>query len=214
MEHAIVPPMGEPRRRATYDDLIAVPEHLIAEIIDGELITSPRPAPPHALACSGISSVLFDRFNGPPGGGGAAPGGWWILFEPELHFGDDVLVPDLAGWRRDRMPTLPDIAYFTLAPDWVCEVISPGSGRLDRIRKMPIYARERVRHLWLVDPIARTVEVYRLDGDRWVVEPPPASDAPERITPFAAVEVDPRRWWRGRGADEEAPGPPNRSTPP
>ena len=194
MDHAIVPPMGEPRRRATYDDLIAVPEHLIAEIIDGELITSPRPAPPHALACSGISSVLFDRFNGPPGDGDPAPGGWWILDEPELHFGDDVLVPDLAGWRRDRMPTLPDIAYFTLAPDWVCEVISPGSGRLDRIRKMPIYARERVRHLWLVDPSACTVEVYRLDGDRWVVEPPPASDAPERITPFAAVEVDPRRW--------------------
>jgi Uma2 family endonuclease len=150
MERAIVPDVGDARRRATYDDLIAVPEHLIAEIIDGELITSPRPAPPHALACSGILSVLFDRFNGPPGGGESSPGGWWILYEPELHFGDDVLVPDLAGWRRDRMPDLPEIAYFTLAPDWVCEVISPSSGRLDRVRQMPIYARERVEHVWLV----------------------------------------------------------------
>src|SRR5215475_12407465 len=141
MEHAIVGAMEGARRRATYADLIAVPEHLIAEIIDGELITGPRPAPPHALACSAIGSVLFDRFNGPPGGA-PGPGGWWILYEPELHFGDDVLVPDLAGWRRERMPALPDLAYFELAPDWACEVVSPHSGRLDRVRKMPIYARE------------------------------------------------------------------------
>jgi Uma2 family endonuclease len=128
-----------------------------------------------------------------------------------VHFGDDVLVPDLAGWRRDRMPELPDITYFTLAPDWVCEVISPSSGRLDRVRKMPIYARERVEQLWLVDPIACTVEVYRLDGGRWVVEPSPAGDAPARIAPFAAVEVDPKRWWRrGRGSTEAEPGPPNK----
>jgi len=195
MDHAIVDSMGEARRRATYDDLIAVPEHLVAEIIDGELITSPRPAPPRALACSGIGSVLFDRFNGPPGGGALAPGGWWILYEPELHFRDDVLVPDLAGWRRERMPQLPETAYFTLAPDWLCEVISPSSGRLDRVKKMPVYAREGVGHVWLVDPIARTVEVYRLDGDRWVVEPAPAGDVPVRVAPFAEVEIDPRRWW-------------------
>ncbi len=195
MEHAIGRGMGEPRRRATYDDLIAVPDHLVAEIIDGELITSPRPAPPHTLALSAIGSVLFDRFNGPPGGGAASPGGWWILDEPELHFGEDVLVPDLAGWRRERMPRLPDIAYFTVAPDWVCEVISPRSGRLDRMRKMPIYAREGVAHLWLVDPIARTVEVYRLEGGRWIVEPAAVGETPAHIAPFAAVEVDPRRWW-------------------
>src|SRR5262245_23509945 len=128
MEDAIVGAM-EGARRATYADLVAVPEHLIAEIIDGELITSPRPAPPHLLACSAIGSVLFDRFNGPAGGTTTAPGGWWILDEPELHFGDDVLVPDLAGWRRERMPALPDLAYFALAPDWACEVVSPHSGR-------------------------------------------------------------------------------------
>ena len=99
----MVPSVTAPRRRATYADLLEVPEHLVAEIIDGELLTSPRPASPHALAASAIGSALFDRFNGPPGGADR-PGGWWILFEPELHLGEDVLVPDHAGWRRERMP--------------------------------------------------------------------------------------------------------------
>jgi Uma2 family endonuclease len=193
MEHAIDPTMDGARRRATYDDLLAVPDTLVAEIIDGELFTSPRPAPPHALATSAIGSVLFDRFNGPPGGGAAEPGGWWILDEPELHLGDDVLVPDIAGWRRERMPALPGEAYFTLTPDWVCEVISPSSGRLDRVKKMPVYAREGVSRLWLVDPIARTLEVYRLEGARWVVATPDAGET--RIEPFERIEIDRRRWW-------------------
>ena len=139
----MVPSVTAPRRRATYADLLEVPEHLVAEIIDGELLTSPRPASPHALAASAIGSALFDRFNGPPGGADR-PGGWWILFEPELHLGEDVLVPDHAGWRRERMPALPDVVGFTLAPDWVCEVISPSTARIDRGRKLRVYAREQV----------------------------------------------------------------------
>lgn len=107
--------MGAPRRKATYDDLRKVPEFLVAEIIDGELFTSPRPASPHALAAMGIGSVIFDRVNRPPGGDDA-PGGWWILLEPELHFGDDVLVPDIAGWR---MPRFVKTAAFNDPPDWV-----------------------------------------------------------------------------------------------
>src|SRR5438874_7683502 len=106
--HGMVPSVTAPRRRATYADLLEVPEHLVAEIVDGELYTSPRPASPHALAASAIGSTLFERFHGPPGSDDAA-GGWWILFEPELHFGDDVLVPDLAGWRRARMPRLENV---------------------------------------------------------------------------------------------------------
>src|SRR5437867_3814671 len=144
--HGMVPSVTAPRRRATYADLLEVPEHLVAEIIDGELLTSPRPASPHALAASAIGSALVDRFNGPPGGADA-PGGWWILDEPELHLGDDVVVPDLAGWRRERMPVLPDVVGFTLAPDWVCEVISPSTARIDRGRKLRVYAREQVAHL-------------------------------------------------------------------
>src|SRR5207249_2269272 len=98
-------------------------------------------------------------------GGADRPGGWWILFEPELHLGENVLVPDHAGWRRERMPLLPDVAAFTLAPDWVCEVISPSTAHIDRGRKLRAYAREQVAHLWFVDPLARTIEVYRLERE-------------------------------------------------
>jgi Uma2 family endonuclease len=191
MDHGSVTTVA--RRRATYADLCEVPDHLIAEIIDGELVTSPRPAPAHALAASAIGSVLFDRFNDPPGG--ARPGGWWILYEPELHLGDDVLVPDLAAWRRERMSRLPDEAYFTIAPDWVCEVISPSSGRLDRVRKMPIYAREGVGHLWLVDPLARTLEVYRASESAWAVAGTFSDADVLTVLPFDAASIEMRRWW-------------------
>jgi len=142
------------KRRATYEDLLRVPDHRVAEIVDGDLHVSPQPASRHTLASSGLGSGLWAPFHQGRGG----PGGWWILFEPELHLGQDVLVPDLAGWRRERMPEFPDTAAFTLAPDWVCEVVSPGTERLDRAKKMPVYAREQVSHLWLVNPIARTLE--------------------------------------------------------
>ncbi len=118
----------KPKRTATYEDLMKVPYTMVAEIVDGELITNPRPAAPHAYAGIAMASALFDRFSGPPGAP-PAPGGWWILYEPELHLGDDVLVPDLTGWRRERMPTMGDVAAFTLAPDWVCEIISPSTAR-------------------------------------------------------------------------------------
>ena len=127
--------MNPAQRRATYDDLLKVPDILVAEILDGELFTSPRPASPHAQASSVLRGVLdpFARRIGGPGG----PGGWWLLFEPELHLGADILVPDLAGWRRERMPVLQHVAYFELAPDWVCEVVSPATARVDRVRKVP-----------------------------------------------------------------------------
>jgi len=122
--------------------------------------------------------------------------GWWILYEPELHLGDDVLVPDLAGWRRERMPTMGDVAAFTLAPDWVCEIISPSTARIDRSRKMRINAREAVAHLWMVDPLTQTIEIYRRDGAHWLVAATYAGNTPLRAEPFAAVELDVARWWR------------------
>ena len=194
-------PMDRAKRRATYDDLMQVPDHLVAEIIDGELVTSPRPASPHAFAASALGQDLgpFSRRPGAPGG----PGGWWILFEPELHFGDDVLVPDLAGWRHERMPRVPNVPFFTLPPDWTCEVVSPGTSRIDRTRKMAIYGREGIGHLWLVDPLARTLEIYRLDGGRWIVATTLGGAACVRAEPFDALEVDLAHWWR----DEPPPGP-------
>lgn len=181
-------------RRATFEDLEGVPENLVGEILDGELVVSPRPAPPHARAATAIGSVVFDRFDGPRGDL-RSPGGWCILIEPELHLRDDALVPDVAGWRHERMPALPDAAAFSLAPDWVCEVASPSTTAIDRARKMPIYARARVGHLWIVDPIVRTLEVYRLEAGAWVVVSTFTGDALVRPEPFAAVEIDLRRWW-------------------
>ena len=127
-------------RRATYQDVLDAPAHRVAEIVDGTLYTQPRPAPPHAVA----SSYLGGELTGPFGKGRGGPGGWWILDEPELHLGEDILVPDLAGWRRERMAELPDTAYFTLAPDWACEVLSASTRRLDLHEKRPVYAREGV----------------------------------------------------------------------
>lgn len=189
----MVTPVDTARRRATYEDLLKVPDILIAEIVDGELITSPRPAFPHAQVTSAVNQDLgpFSRRPGGPGG----PGGWWILFEPELHLGADILVPDLAGWRRERMPVLEAVAYSELAPDWVCEVVSPATARIDRVRKMPIYSREGVTHLWLVDPIMRTLEVYRLEGQRWVVISTHGGAEGIHAEPFEAVELDMNRWW-------------------
>ena len=185
--------MERARRRATYDDLLKVPEPLVAEIIEGELVTSPRPAVPHARAAWVLAQDVgpFDRDPGSP----AAPGGWWILFEPELHLDEDVLVPDLAGWLRARMPALPNAAAMSQAPDWLCEVISPATGAIDRGRKMRIYARHAVGHLWIVDPLMRTLEVYRLEGGRWAVASTHGGQEVVRAEPFDAIEIDIGRWW-------------------
>jgi Uma2 family endonuclease len=172
--------------RATYEDLLKVPNEKVAEIVDGELYVSPRPAAPHALT----ASVLGVDLGGPFHHGRGGPGGWWIVDEPELHVGEDIVVPDLAGWRRERMPEFPKTAFFTLAPDWLCEVLSPSTERLDRARKLRVYAREGVGHVWLVNPEARTLEVYRSSEERWLLLATHASDAIVRAEPFDAIELD------------------------
>ena len=156
---------------------------MVAELIRGALYVQARPASPHALA----GSALGIEIGGPFGRGRGGPGGWWIIFEPELHLGADVLVPDLAGWRRERMPVYPDVAYFELAPDWVCEVLSPGTRQIDLTEKRDIYGAAGVGHLWLVDPKARTLEAFALRDGRWVLLGALADDAEVRLPPFDAV---------------------------
>jgi Uma2 family endonuclease len=163
----------------------------VAEIIGGELFTSPRPAVPHAIASGGLGADLIGAFDRGRGG----PGGWWILIEPELHLGDDVLVPDLAGWRRSRVPDLPRGAFLDIAPDWVCETISPSTERIDRGKKQAIYAREGVGHLWLLNPIAETLEAYRLENGRWVLLMTSAGDVVAHIEPFEAAALELWHLW-------------------
>lgn len=180
-------------RPATYADLEALPGHLVGEILDGELYATPRPAFPHAFTASAVHGDLVPFRE--PGGRGRGPGGWRILFEPELHFEKEVVVPDVAGWRLERMPVLPATAYGELIPDWACEIASPSTVHVDRVRKMNLYAREGLRHLWLVDPLARVLEVYRLEEGRWVVAMTSGGDEKVRPEPFEEIELDLALWW-------------------
>ena len=184
--------MAEPAvRSARYAELEGLPDTVIGEIIDGELVVSPRPGGPHAVA----ASVLTMGVGSPFGLGSGGPGGWWIVAEPELHLGGHVLVPDLAGWRRERMPSYPREAAVTLDPDWVCEVLSKSTAGRDRIRKLPIYAAEGVNHAWLVDPEQRTLEVFRRVGDHWTVVAGFADDEQVRAEPFDAVSLELGALW-------------------
>jgi Uma2 family endonuclease len=176
-----------PRGRATYDDIVALPEHVTGELIDGELHTQPRPAVPHARVASGLGMDLGGPFDRGRGG----PGDWIILDEAELHLGDDVLVPDLSGFRRDRLtPAELDAPYFTTPPDWVCEVVSKSTATRDRMVKAPRYALHRVAFLWLVDPIEARIDAFERAGERWLWLGTWAETADARIPPFDAVGLD------------------------
>jgi Uma2 family endonuclease len=173
----------KPKSPATYQDVLNAPPHVVAEVIRGVLHTQPRPAPRHALAHSHLCGELV----GPFGKGRGGPGGWLILVEPELHLDADILVPDLAGWRRERMPTLPEEAWFSLAPDWACEILSPKTRRADVTDKRDIYAEQGVGHLWFLDPDARTLEAFALRRGRWSLLAALRDDAEVRQPPFDAI---------------------------
>jgi Uma2 family endonuclease len=184
--------MSKPlKRHADYADLRAVPDNFVAEIIAGELYATPRPSVLHAHA----ASVLGIELGGPFHRGRNGPGGWVLLDEPELHFGEDVVVPDIAGWRRDRLETVPDAAFLTLPPDWLCEMLSPTTETIDRTRKLAIYAAQRVSHVWLVSPLRETLEVLRLESQRWSLIAKHEGQAKLRAEPFDAVELDLGALW-------------------
>lgn len=181
------------RKQATYADVLAAPRHLVAEVIHGSLSLSPRPRPIHART----SSRLGIRLGGFDGDGDDGPGGWIILDEPELHLGSDIVVPDLGGWRRERMPVLPtDLAYFVLAPDWVCEVLSPSTERLDRTDKLGVYAAHGVSCVWFLDPEIHTLEVLQLDGSTYRVLRTFGGDVRVRAEPFDAIEIALASLWQ------------------
>ena len=180
-----------PAGKATYRDVLDAPPHMVAEIVRGALHMQPRPAFRHAIAGSSLGMEIGGPFQRGRGG----PGGWWIVDEPELHFGEDILVPDLADWRRERMPEPPDEAYLTLAPDWVCEVLSPSTRKLDLEGKRPVYAREGVRHLWFVDPAARTLQAFALKGGAWTPAGAARDDEPVSLPPFEAVTFPLNALW-------------------
>ncbi|MDE2911506.1 MAG: Uma2 family endonuclease [Paracoccaceae bacterium] len=192
-------------RRATYQDVLDAPPHKVAEVLAGTLHTHPRPAMRHAWASSILGGSLVNPFSRGSGG----PGGWWIIDEPELHLGEDIVVPDLAGWRRETMPEYPDAAYCTIAPDWACEVLSPSTRRLDKSEKRDLYAREGVRHLWFVDPDARTLEAFELREGLWLLLATLADDVPVSLPPFDAITFPLDALWPEviAGAEKADDGP-------
>lgn len=179
------------KKPATYEDLLAVPDTLVAELIGGELLVSPRPTLEH----SGVSTALVGGLSGPFERGRGGPGGWWIRFEPELHFGTEVVVPDVAGWKRERCPMPPSGAFTTLAPDWICEVLSPSTGRVDRMKKLPLYLREGVLHAWIIDRSTQTLEVFRSENSRWILAASFVGTDPVRAEPFDAIELELGALW-------------------
>ncbi|MBL9038197.1 MAG: Uma2 family endonuclease [Archangium sp.] len=181
------------KKRATYEDLLAYPEGTNVELIDGDLHVLPRPSTPHAMAGSALGGLVIPPFQFGRGG----PGGWLILHEPELHLGGDALIPDLAGWRRERMPELPHVPAIELVPDWVCEFLSyPSTAKYDRTVKMPLYAEKGVKHLWIGDDQAHTLEVYRRTDAGWLLVKTFAGDELIRAEPFDAVEIDLSWLWK------------------
>jgi Uma2 family endonuclease len=185
--------MSIARRVATYDDVLAAPAHVIAELLGGELHTQPRPAVPHAAAATTLAEELGPPFKRGKGG----PGGWHILHEPEVHLGADVVVPDLAGWRRTTLDRLTNVAHIETTPDWVCEVLFPSTETLDRAVKLPIYAREGVGHAWLINPLLRTLEVLRLEQGRWTNLGTYRDHDHVHAEPFDAIALDLAVLWEG-----------------
>ena len=186
--------MSTPAPKAPFNEYDA---HVTVEVLNGVKLMSPRPALPHALVANLLSSELTHRFHRKSGGPPERPGGWIILFEPELHLDDNIVVPDLAGWRRERWPLIPrdNAAATRVAPDWVCEVLSDSTAKSDRQRKMPIYHQYGVGHLWLVDPLLQTVEVFRHSDTGYLFLTNYCDQDHLRAEPFAAIEIQLEEIW-------------------
>lgn len=179
-------------KKATYEDLYAVAENMTGEIINGELVVSPRPSRRHILASSFLGGEIIPPYCHGRGGG---PGGWIILLEPEIGLGEHILVPDLAGWKAERYPEEEPHNWISVSPDWVCEIMSPGTETHDRDEKMSIYAAHGLPHTWLINPIIRTLEAYKLVNEGWFRFAIFSGDKKIRVEPFSEAEIDLRVLW-------------------
>lgn len=181
--------MADPaRRRATYADLAALPEGTRAEVIGGELHTSPAPLPRHSKAEGAIRRFVGGPYDDDDGARGA--GGWWNFLEVDVELAThDIVRPDISGWRRDRLPDPGTERPIHVAPDWVCEVLSPSTASLDRGSKRELYAAHRVGHYWLVDPDARIIEVFENADGRWVLVGTYHAGQTAALPPFVEVEI-------------------------
>jgi len=186
--------MAEPaKKRASYEDLYTIPENMTGEIIEGEMIVTPRPSRRHVFTATALGARVTSPYQFGEGGG---PGGWIILIEPEIGLGEDILVPDLAGWRRERLTASEDHNWISVCPDWICEVLSPGTLRTIRVKKLRIYAQHGVPHLWLIDPTGKTLEVYRFQSGSFTVAGVYAENDKVRADPFRELEIDlSALWW-------------------
>lgn len=171
--------------KASYEDLYGIPENMTGEIIDGELHVTPRPSRSHGYAASALGTVVGAPYQFGRGG----PGGWVFIVEPEVRLGENIVVPDLAGWKRERFPKEEPHNWISVPPDWVCEVLVPHTLRTDRVLKMPIYARHGVKHLWHIDPGNKTLDVYGLESGKWLVLGLFLEEDIVRAQPFEDIEI-------------------------
>ena len=171
-----------------YAALEALPHDLTGEIVDGQLHATPRPGPQHVRAASVLVMDIGPPFHRGRGG----PGGWQIIAEPEVHFirKIELTVPNIAGWRRERLPSMPKTAFFEIVPDWICEIASPSTGRYDRHTKLPAYERHGVPIVWLLHPVQRWLEVHVLEDGGYACSGRIEGDAPIRQPPFEVVAID------------------------
>jgi Uma2 family endonuclease len=178
--------MDPGRRRATYEDLLALPEKERAELISGNITLLPSPRPRHSKPQGALRRFVGGPYDDDDGFGGR--GGWWIFVEVDVRLGEDVVRPDLAGWLRERLPK-PDVRPIAVVPDWICEILAESNEAHDRVTKRRLYAAHGVRHYWIVDPTARTVETLSLEDGRWVDAGSFDETAVVRIAPFTDVEL-------------------------
>jgi Uma2 family endonuclease len=181
--------MGVARKLATYEDLEALEEGARAEVLGGEIVTAPAPLPRHSKAQRALARFIGGPFDDDHGRGG--PGGWWILLEVDIRLTPhDIVRPDLAGWRRERLPAPWDVRPIDVPPDWACEVVSPSTHAFDRVHKRRLYAEADIATFWIVDPVERILEAYELREGRWTEAGSYGASDTARVPPFGAIELE------------------------